>query len=204
MRYIELLLITIIASIPLFFSLKDDRNSVSFLKRLNFSGWIVIALTSILLVFGFCRIHSESVIKDTINENEVASSIEISSLSKAKIDSISNLLPDKIFMRGSRMGYNDIKIDYQKENVRSVGKGIDRYILTFSSEKVILEKNFPIHSFEVDEINGKQLDCKLPEISNLDCLDNIEIKLSVNIRNKIFTKYFTCNDLSSIKIDEVQ
>lgn len=203
MKYIELLLILILAIIPLFFSLKDEQNNIPFRKRINTAGKIVIALTIIILFIGYCRIHKEAIAENTINENEIVSSIEISSLSKAKIDSISNSLPDKIFMR-SKIGINDIKIDYQKENVRSIGKGIGRYILIFSSEKIAFEKNPLIHSFEVDEINGTQLNCEIPEISNLDCLDNIEIKFLINIRNKIFAKYFTCNNLSTIKIDALQ
>ncbi|MFH6942559.1 hypothetical protein [Flavobacterium sp. FlaQc-50] len=204
MKYIELLFITSIAIIPLFSNLKSDIKGIPFIKRLNFSGWLVIILTIAVLFFGWIRIHNDSVYENTIQENEIFSTIEISSLSKNKIDSINSFLPKTLFMRNSSIGNNDIKINYEKENVRSSGKGFDRYILTYSSNKVKLEDNYLIHSFEIDEISGKQLNFKLPEITDIDCVENIEIKFSINIRNKVFVKYINCNQIPSIKIEELK
>lgn len=204
MRYLELLLVALIAVIPLFNDLKDKRETVPFFKRITFSGWSVITFSAILLILGALRIRREIIMENTVQENDISSVIEISSLSKKTIDSIYKILPGEIFLRGASIGDNSVDINYEKENPRSTGKGIDRNILVLSSNRIELQNDFLLHSFEVDDINGKAFKYKLPEIENLNCMPNIDIKFSIKIRNGTFADYLDCNKFSQIKIDGIK
>lgn len=166
---------------------------------------MVIALTIIILTINGFKIYNESKLESTIKENEISSKIEIYSLSEKTIDSIAKILPEKVFLRDSKIGDNNIVISYEKENKKSTaGRSFSRYYLTLSSYNVKLENNYLLHSFETKNINQKKFKYKIQEIGDLIYLKNIEIKFDLNIRNKNFTDFINTNNYKEITLSDIE
>lgn len=213
MKVFEIILTFLIAIVTTLLPLKrnnEDIESFKMPKRFfmrftiygSLAGLMILALM-IISISEYCLSVSQ---KNHLQNEDITAEVIIRANSKEIIDSIMIMLPNELFVRHTKIGNDQIKIDFKKESPYSGAKGIGNWWLTLRSTSVFLDPDYRFNSNTIQDLNNQDFNGQIPEINDIACRfkKSVGIEFHLRVRNKRFGCFVECGDYIQIKIYDMK
>lgn len=213
MKVFEIILTFILALVTTLLPLKrnkEDFNSYKMPKRFFmrftiygcFAGILILAL----MVISISDYFSSQSQRNLLKNEDITAEVIIRAYSKEKIDSIMIMLPNELYVRHTKIGNDQIKIDFKKESPYSGAKGNGNWWLTLRSTSVFLDPDYRFNSNTIQDLNNQDFNGQIPEINDIACRfkESVSIEFHLRIRNKLFGGFIDCGDYIQINIKDLK
>jgi hypothetical protein len=197
---VEIMSASAITIISLTTQLNDEKT-----KRLTKYGYTVLVLSVVIIFSNFKGYYDQNQENKVLKKEDIYAEIVISTNSKARMDSISANLPEKLNLRDVKIGNDRFQIDFEKEMANSgKGRSLESWHLYYKSVFINFDE-LRLDSKTVDEINGKTFEIRIPQLDDLNCDSrDITVQFSLVIRGKSSRGFIGCGEYYSLKLEDIE